>query len=83
MYAMMSLASYLAAASATAIFWMGVAQELLPARIAAAVVATAGIWIAEHAERRTRSHRASRAATLNGLLLLAMASVSLYLHFVE
>lgn len=83
MYAMMSLTSYLAAIAATVIFWAGVAQELLVARIAAAVIATAGIWFAESAERRTRSRGATQAATLNGLLLFAMAVVSLYLHFVE
>jgi hypothetical protein len=81
MHAVMSLTSYIAAIIATATFWTGVAQDSLLLRIAGAIVATFGVWIAENAERRTRSSKASQAATLNGLLLLVMATLSLYLHF--
>ena len=79
----MSFTSYLAAFAATVLFWTGVSQEMLLPRIVAAVMATGGIWFAESAERRTRSRGPAYAATLNGLLLLAMAGISLYLHFAD
>jgi len=79
MHAVMSLASYLCALAATAAFWMGVSDDSLLLRAAGAVAATVGIWMAESVERRARS--TSQAATLNGVLLLAMAGISLYLHF--
>jgi len=81
MSGVLSLTSYLAAMAATAVFWLGISDESLLLRIAGAVLATFGVWIAESAERKTRSRKASQAATLNGLLLLVMATISLYLHF--
>lgn len=83
MSGILSLTSYLSAMIATGMFWLGVSEESLLFRIAGAVIATFGIWIAESAERKTRSSRASQAATLNGLLLLVMTMISLYLHFTE
>lgn len=79
----LSLASYLSAMLATGVFWFGLAHESMLVRIAGAALATFGIWVAESAERRTRSARASQAATLNGLLLLVMTVISLYLHFAD
>ncbi|HEX6929788.1 MAG TPA: hypothetical protein VF267_11080 [Gammaproteobacteria bacterium] len=81
MNSVLSLTSYLSAMGATVMFWLGVSEDSLLLRIAGAVIATFGIWAAESVERRARSARASQAATLNGLLLLVMAAVSLYLHF--
>lgn len=81
MFGVLSLTSYISAFAATVVFWLGVSEESLLLRIAGAAVATFGIWIAESAERKTRSSRASQAATLNGLLLLVMTIISLYLHF--
>ncbi|HEX7029237.1 MAG TPA: hypothetical protein VF254_01470 [Gammaproteobacteria bacterium] len=81
MFGILSLTSYLSAMAATGVFWLGLSEESLLFRIAGAAIATFGIWIAESAERRTRSSRASQAATLNGLLLLVMTIISLYLHF--
>ena len=77
----MSVASYGMALAATLVFWAGVSGEAFLLRVIGAAVATAGIWIAESAERRTRSGSASQAAMLNGLLLFVMALISLYLHF--
>lgn len=81
MSGVLALASYISAFAATAVFWLGLSEESLLFRIAGAAIATFGIWVAESAERKTRSARASEAATLNGMLLLVMAIVSLYLHF--
>lgn len=81
MSAVMSLTSYLLAIAATFIFWTGVSQETLLLRFAGAATAATGIWLAESAERRARSGRATQAATLNALLLLVMGVISLYLHF--
>lgn len=81
MFDVLSLTSYVSALAATAVFWLGVSHESLMLRLGGAVIATFGIWIAESAERRLRSARASQAATFNGLLLLVMATISLYLHF--
>lgn len=83
MFDVMSLTSYVSAMTATGVFWFGVTHESMLVRIGGAAIATFGIWVAESAERRTRSARASQAATLNGLLLLVMAVISLYLHFAE
>lgn len=81
MNGVLSLTSYLSAMAATGVFWIGVSHESMLYRIAGGVIATFGIWVAESAERKTRSSRASQAATLNGLLLLVMTVISLYLHF--
>ena len=81
MNGVMSLTSYLSAFAASGMFLLGMTEESFLLRAAGAVIATFGIWVAESAERRTRSARASQAATLNGLLLLVMALISLYLHF--
>lgn len=81
MNGVLSLASYISAMAATGAFWFGVSHDALLFRIAGAAIATFGIWVAESAERRLRSSSASQAATLNGVLLLMMAAISLYLHF--
>lgn len=83
MYGVLALTSYISALAATGIFWLGISQESLLLRIAGAALATIGIWVAESAERNARSARASQAATLNGLLLLVMTGITLYLHFAE
>ena len=81
MHAVMSFTSYGMAIAATAIFWAGVSEENFLLRVAGAVVASIAIWIAESAERKTRSGMASQAAMLNGLLLFVMAIISFYMHF--
>lgn len=81
MTAAFSLASYLAAVFATVVFWTGISEESLLLRVAAAVIATAGIWLAESGERKAGMSGMANAATLNVALLLVMTAISLYLHF--
>lgn len=81
MTAVFSLTSYLAAVAATVVFWTGIAEASLLMRIAAAVIATIGIWLAESGERKAGMSGMANAGTLNVVLLLVMTVISLYLHF--